>query len=88
VSSWFDEIIVRADHFMHLREIASELSNRLIRIWLRDESGEGPFARESGDLLGIDGDQTFYLFHEYFHGDNGADSTRAIKPVGRTWWQN
>ena len=58
--------------FMHLKEIANELSNRLIRIWLRDENGERPFAREFGDSLGTERDQTHYLFHEYFHGDTGA----------------
>ena len=58
--------------FMHLKEIANELSNRLIRIWLRDENGERPFARASGNSLGTERDQTLYLFHEYFHGDNGA----------------
>jgi Mannosylglycerate hydrolase MGH1-like glycoside hydrolase domain len=58
--------------FMHLKEIANELSNRLIRIWLRDENGERPFARASGNSLGAERDQTLYLFHEYFHGDNGA----------------
>lgn len=58
--------------FMHLKETANELSNRLIRIWLRDENGERPFARASGDPLGNERDRDRYLFHEYFHGDNGA----------------
>lgn len=54
---------------MHLKEVANELSNRLIKIWLRDQNGERPFARAS--QLGLDGDGR-YLFHEYFHADNGA----------------
>jgi hypothetical protein len=58
--------------FMHLKEIANELSNRLIRIWLRDEKGERPFAGACGDSLGTQRDQDRYLFHEYFHGDTGA----------------
>ena len=28
---------------MHLKQIANELSNRLIRLWLPDENGERPF---------------------------------------------
>ena len=68
--------------FMHLKEVANELSNRLIKIWMRDQNGDRPFARVS--LPGLDGSQDRsisvkgqsgsdrYLFHEYFHGDIGA----------------
>ncbi len=38
--------------FMHLKEVANELSNRLIKIWLRDEKGECAFARASGKSVG------------------------------------
>ena len=68
---------------MHLKEVANELSNRLIKIWLRDENGERAFARASryetvGDAVSVSGKPTAsptgtrYLFHEYFHGDIGA----------------
>ncbi|HME88537.1 MAG TPA: hypothetical protein VKE30_04930 [Chthoniobacterales bacterium] len=58
--------------FMHLKEVANELSNRLIKIWLRDQSGQCAFSRAS--LPGLNGpqDRQRYLFHEYFHGDTGA----------------
>ena len=60
--------------FMHLKEIANELSNRLIKLWLPDEKGERAFARASG--VAVNGSQDRrrprYLFHEYFHGDTGA----------------
>src|SRR6266550_1796840 len=58
-------------HFMHLNEVANELSNRLIKLWLRDGKGERPFARASH---GLDKnlDIPRYWFHEYFHGDTGA----------------
>ena len=55
--------------FMHLRQIADELSNRLIRLWMKDANGERAFAGASHP--GVDGDGR-YLFHEYFHADNGA----------------
>ena len=65
--------------FMHLKEVANELSNRLIKIWLRDEKGECPFARASGNSVGEAASfpgtvrtDARYLFHEYFHGDIGA----------------
>jgi hypothetical protein len=57
---------------MHLKEVANELSNRLIKIWLRDEKGECAFARASQPGLNGSQDRARYLFHEYFHGDVGA----------------
>jgi len=48
--------------FMHLKEVANELSNRLIRLWLRNGAGNsGPGRLEQR-----------YLFHEYFHAETGA----------------
>jgi len=57
---------------MTLYEVAREISDRLTRIFLRDESGRRP----------VHGGQTRFqedphwrdllLFYEYFHGDNGA----------------
>jgi len=57
--------------FLNLNEIANELSNRLIRLWLRGKDRQRPFARASN---GLDEkrDQNHYWFHEYFHGDTGA----------------
>jgi hypothetical protein len=55
-----------------LKEIANDLSNRLIRLWLRDPSGARPFERASGDALSAEHDRDLYWFHEYFHGDTGA----------------
>ena len=51
--------------FMHLKEIANELSNRLIKLWLPGENGERAFAT-------LRRGEHRYLFHEYFHGDTGA----------------
>jgi hypothetical protein len=41
---------------MHLNEVANELSNRLIKLWLRDENGEYPFERamRSASAVGDD----------------------------------
>jgi hypothetical protein len=67
--------------FMHLKEVANELSNRLIKIWRRDQNGECAFARAMnssvGDAASVSGKPTAsptarYLFHEYFHADTGA----------------
>jgi hypothetical protein len=57
---------------MTLLEVAHELSQRLVRTFLNDATGRRPV------YGGIDVFQTnphwhdLILFHEYFHGDNGA----------------
>ncbi len=58
--------------FLPLNQIANELSNRLISIWLRNSDGSRPFARASGDVFKDARGQGRYWFHEYFNGDTGA----------------
>ena len=57
---------------MNLFEVASEIANRLTRIFLRDETGRRPVfggaEKFQRDLYWRDN----LLFYEYFHGDNGA----------------
>jgi hypothetical protein len=55
-----------------LWEVATELSRRLIDIFLRDPTGKRPvFGGEK--LFQRDPQwQDHLLFYEYFHGDNGA----------------
>jgi hypothetical protein len=57
---------------MNLFEVAREIANRLISIFLRDASGRRPVF---GGLEKFQTDphwRDHILFHEYFHGDNGA----------------
>ena len=57
---------------MNLWEVATELSQRMIQIFLKNESGQRPVY---GDLEIFQTDphwRDLILFHEYFHGDNGA----------------
>jgi hypothetical protein len=57
---------------MNLWQVASELSRRLTRIFLRDHDGRRP-AFGDRDLLQRDPHWRDYLmFHEYFHGDTGV----------------
>ena len=73
--------------FMHLKDVANELSNRLIKLWIRDQNGDCPFARASWreglravqtspidetELVPPVKEPARYLFHEYFHADTGA----------------
>ncbi|HWN80996.1 MAG TPA: hypothetical protein VNM87_02765, partial [Candidatus Udaeobacter sp.] len=58
--------------FMTLWEVAAELSRRLSRLFLRGADGRRPVA---GGLAEFETDphwRDLILFHEYFHGDNGA----------------
>ncbi len=59
-------------HLMNLHEVATELSRRIGRLFLKDEDGRrpcmGPHPRWKDDPHFRD----LPLFHEYFHGDTGA----------------
>jgi len=57
---------------MTLWEVSTELSDRLIRIFLKSDSDRRPFY---GGLEKVDNDphwRDLIIFNEYFHGDNGA----------------
>ncbi|MUG99299.1 glucosidase [Scytonema sp. UIC 10036] len=58
--------------YMTLREVAIALSKRLIAIFQQDATGRRPVY---GGLEKFQSDphwRNYILFHEYFHGDNGA----------------
>jgi hypothetical protein len=57
---------------MDLWRVAGELSRRLVGIFLRGQDGRRPVA---GGVEVFQSDpywKDLILFHEYFHGDNGA----------------
>ena len=58
--------------FLTLNQIANELSNRLIRLWLKDNEGKCPFTGGSDGIFNNPRDERRYWFHEYFHADTGA----------------
>ena len=67
---------------MHLGEVADELSQRLCRIFLLDETGRRPVL---GDRRIEQEDIHFrdnVLFYEYFHGDTG----RGLGATHQTGW--
>ena len=57
---------------MNLFEVASEISNRLIGIFLRDSSGRRPVYGGNEKFQNDPHWRDHLLFFEYFHGDNGA----------------
>jgi hypothetical protein len=64
------------------REIAQDLADRLVAIWLPDESGRRPVY---GGIARLQEDPAWkdnLLFFEYFHGDNGA----GLGAMHQTGW--
>jgi len=57
---------------MNLFEVAREISNRLTRIFLRDQSGRRPVYGATEKFQTDPHWKDYILFYEYFHGDNGA----------------
>jgi hypothetical protein len=59
-------------HQMNLFEVAKEISDRLARIFLRNEQGQRPVYGGSAKFQNDPHWRDYILFYEYFHGDNGA----------------
>ena len=57
---------------MNLFEVAKEISERLTRIFLRDEHGRRPVFGGTAKFQSDAEWRDHILFYEYFHGDNGA----------------
>jgi hypothetical protein len=57
---------------MNLFEVAKELSDRLISIFTKNEEGKRPVYGGMDKFQNDPNWKDLVLFHEYFHGDNGA----------------
>ncbi|MBN3921860.1 glucosidase [Nostoc sp. NMS4] len=57
---------------MTLKEVSIELAQRLIEIFLADDSGRRPFYGGTEKFQTDPNWRDLILFNEYFHGDNGA----------------
>jgi hypothetical protein len=57
---------------MNLFEVSKEISDRLTRIFLRDEQGRRPVYGGTEKFQSDPHWRDHILFYEYFHGDNGA----------------
>ena len=68
---------------MTLAEVAAEISRRLSRIFLRDETAARPCLVR---LKSFDPDwRDLVPFHEYFHGDNGSGIGASHQTGGQAW---
>ena len=59
-------------HLITLWEVAQDISQRLSRIFLRDEKGIRAVHGQSARFQNDDHWKDLILFYEYFHGDNGS----------------
>jgi hypothetical protein len=59
-------------HMMNLFEVAKDISDRLSRIFLRDERGRRAVYGGTEKFQTDPHWRDHILFYEYFHGDNGA----------------
>jgi hypothetical protein len=57
---------------MNLFEVAREIADRLIRLFLREEAGRRPVFGGAEKFQSDPHWRDHLLFYEYFHGDNGA----------------
>jgi hypothetical protein len=66
------ELPTGSGNLVTLHEVARDLSRRLIRLFLRDENGRRPVYGGTTVFQEDPHWRDLILFHEYFHGDNGA----------------
>jgi hypothetical protein len=69
-------------HFATLDEVATEISLRLSRIFLKNDKGERPVLRHQPQLQSDPNYQDCIPFYEYFHGDTG----RGIGASHQSGW--
>jgi hypothetical protein len=67
---------------MNLKEVAFEISSRLTRLFVPDESGGRPCHGTDQRYTHDPHWRELVLFHEYFHGDNG----RGVGASHQTGW--
>jgi hypothetical protein len=60
-----------SDRFLTIKEVASELSRRLTRLFLKGTDGQRPVLKYHPKLATDPQFRDYVLFHEYFHGDTG-----------------
>ena len=69
-------------NFVNLKQVAQELSRRLVKLFLKNDSGLRPALAEDGIDQSRPGWQDLLLFYEHFHGDTG----RGLGASHQTGW--
>jgi hypothetical protein len=73
---------VGSGNFMHLEEVANELSTRLANLFLKDENGKRAFLGDNIFMQNSPHFNNYIHFYEYFHGDTG----RGVGASHQTGW--
>jgi hypothetical protein len=76
------ECPVRSGKLVSIDAAADEISRRLARVFLKDDSGARPVAKYHDKLARDPHFRDYVLFHEYFHGDSG----RGVGASHQTGW--
>ncbi|WP_111307344.1 MGH1-like glycoside hydrolase domain-containing protein [Confluentibacter sediminis] len=71
-----------SDNSQNLEQIISELGNRLIKIFQKDENGNRPINELHSETYRDPNFEGHILFYEYFHGDTG----RGVGASHQTGW--
>jgi hypothetical protein len=69
-------------NFVTINDAANEITRRLTRLFMKDESGARPVLRYHDKLSRDPHFRDHVLFHEYFHGDSG----RGVGASHQTGW--
>jgi hypothetical protein len=76
------ECPTKSGQFLTIREVAEELSRRLVRLFQVGSDGQRPVLKYHPKLATDPHFKDYILFHEYFHGDTG----RGIGASHQTGW--
>ncbi|HEU0038209.1 MAG TPA: glucosidase, partial [Verrucomicrobiae bacterium] len=68
--------------FVTINEAANELTQRITRLFLKDQDGQRPVLKYHAKLATDPHFKDYVLFHEYFHGDTG----RGVGASHQTGW--
>jgi hypothetical protein len=71
-----------SNKYFSLAEIAAYLTERLSKLFLKDENGRRPFNGDSDKLQRDPNFCNYILFYEHFHGENG----RGVGASHQTGW--
>jgi hypothetical protein len=61
-----------SNHYITLKEVAAELSKRLMKLFTKDDEGKRAVYNFNSFLQTDPHFKDYILFYEYFHGDNGS----------------
>ena len=71
------EYPTRSGNFVTIRQVATELSRRICKLFLKGDDGQRPVLKYHSKLASDPHFKDYVLFHEFFHGDTGRGGGAA-----------